>query len=281
MKVVFSKGNLQADRQSTTAAWGWKFADNQYDFYGENNRNSTFSGGVDLTKRDLFSWSNIYTNMGLDDVEDDDELDDATFIDWGSKYIQGDPGSPTNVVTPWFTLSYDEWAYLIGPENMSASTNCRPNAQTLRARAKITGISGHPSGSSATEIYGFLLFPDNWSAPADVNLTYGCSNGTNVIDLNTWSRLEAAGAMFLPAAGYTDTYFQVQNTYETGYYWSCSPTTGYGDEVYNLSYNYTDAYANMSWQVGQSQYVPYNYSQAVRLVKPAPGYSMSDRESKK
>ena len=260
-KVVFSKGNLQAYRASASASWSWKFADRQYDFYGVTNLMSTYTPSE--VKRDLFLFSsdNQYSQFGLNRTIPDDEFG-SQFVDWGINHIDGDPAGET----PWFTLSASQWAYLIGPQNESPTSECRPNAANLRAKACIQATE-HADGQT-NYVYGFLLFPDNWTTPYGITIDL---SGMNNISLNEWSRLEAAGAMFLPAAGFCDTWYSVTNTYKVGYYWSSTPVGRYTDEAYNLQYNYNPQYTSMSWQVGTANDASFTNGLSVRLVKWAPG----------
>jgi hypothetical protein len=50
---------------------------------------------------------------------------------------------------------------------------------------------------------GIVVLPDNWELPDGFVYTAGQARGweTNVYTLEEWSRMEQAGALFLPAAG--------------------------------------------------------------------------------
>ena len=98
----------------------------------------------------------------------------GTFQDWGKLVDEAD----------WYTLSADEWKYLL---------NTRANAANLKQIAKVGSV------------VGIMLFPDAWTMPTDVNVTaaYDSYFKVNIYNytLEQWQKLEAVGAVFLPAAG--------------------------------------------------------------------------------
>lgn len=264
-KVIFSKGNLQAYRANTSDPWSWKFADHQYDFYGSTNRNGTFENNASPYLRDLFLWSTQYTNYGLTVCYEDQYT--GTFVDWGDNHIEGDPED----LTPWYTLTQAEWAYLMGPQNSSSTAQKRANAEYLRAKARIEIPSTYTHPAGRTEyVYGFLILPDNWTMPSDLTPLSFARNNINTFTFTTWSRMESAGAMFLPAASHCDTYFDVDNNYKEAYYWSSTPDDGYGIYPYFMFYQYNSEYSNMSWQMMTASDVNFRYGLSVRLVKDAP-----------
>ena len=121
------------------------------------------------------------------------DADYPSFDDWGN-YIGGG----------WRTLTGDEWHYVIWD---------RVRADDKRGAATVCGV------------HGMILLPDNWSGGtfhADFN---GWS--TNVYDASSWSDMEAAGAVFLPAAGYRyGTELRIVGAF--GFYWSSTPYFEYG-----------------------------------------------------
>ena len=91
-KVIFSSGNLQY--QPSTGKW--RFAEHQYDFIGEDNKNisATYTGWIDL-----LGWGTGDEPARVSTSGDDYPV----FSDWGTKVDDG----------KWFTLSTDEWQYFI------------------------------------------------------------------------------------------------------------------------------------------------------------------------
>ena len=202
-QVYFSPGNLQYHPANNE----WRFAENQADYVGSANSNisATYNGWIDL-----FGWGtgNAPTKSSTS------YSDYQTFVDWGTNQIGSD--TPNT----WRTLTYDEWMYIFYN---------RPNAQSLFALGSVNGVNGT------------IILPDNWTTPAGVSFVasttkglywdgsyYYNSNGDN-FSHNTytseqWSKMEQAGAVFLPASG-RRWGTGVANVGYLGSYWS-SPEIG-------------------------------------------------------
>ena len=228
MKVNFSYGNLQYHPANNK----WRFAESQLDYIGAANSNisSSYSGWLDL-----FGWSTDATNFGVSTSEDNDDYS-GSFVDWGRNKIGND--APNT----WRTLTYSEWKYLL---------NNRNNASSLRGVAQVNGVNG------------LILLPDNWTCPNDVTFKSGFHSDNSVeaygqyqtFSADQWSKLESAGAIFLPAAGYRDG-SDVGNVQSHGNYWSAQKANsdlanGLGFRSYDASMYATNRY----------------YGRAVRLVK--------------
>ncbi len=191
-KVVFAKGNLQY--QASTKKW--RFAEKQWDYVGEANKNisPSYSGWIDL-----FGW-------GTGDnptKSSEDNSDYPSFNDWGN--YCGLP-TPAGTTGKWRTLTDDEWNYV--KFKRTTSSNVR------FAKAKVNGVNG------------IVIAPDKWNTS-----TYSfkeaddekVSFDTNIILASTWrSELEPAGCVFLPAAGFRkDSYVYYDGS--SGEYWSSTP----------------------------------------------------------
>ena len=198
-QVRFAKGNLQY-RASTGS---WRFAENQWDYVGtqtadgggyyggfvsgsdNNNISDTYNGWIDL-----FGWGTgnnpTLTTMGYDYYDDY-----STFTDWGTAISGG-----SNASNPWRTLSRDEWYYLY---------RSRTGATTKRGVGRVNGV------------FGAIFLPDSWTAPAGVPFTSGY-DVLNVYNSEDWAAMEAAGALFLPAAGYRGL-TTVEYAGHWGFYW--------------------------------------------------------------
>ena len=248
-QVRFSKGNLQYTQSTQT----WSFAEHQYDMLGTDNVdggtvqiNSDYGyyykdGNTLADKIDLFGWSGstgsakwgIGTSTSNSDYSGD-------FVDWGTNIGDG---------KTWYTLSYAEWNYL---------RYSRTNASNLVGVARIN------LNADGTEYAnGLVLLPDNWTCPAGVTFKSGFASENNVqayadyqtFTLSDWQKLEAAGAVFLPASGSRDGSF-VDNVQNDGYYWSATPIDSDFAFVFYFYSNYTyNGYTNR------------NSEQAVRLVQ--------------
>ena len=187
-KVMFSPGNLQYQASTKT----WRFAEHQWDYIGADNQNisDSYSGWIDL-----FGWGTGNNPIFLST----DNNDFSTFTDWGVNAISNG-GNEANM---WRTLTKDEWEYLI---------NDRPNAKALY------GL-GYANGR-----YGCILLPDEWKLPAGLSFTG--KNDTYTSD--EWSVMEAAGAVFLPAAGFRFSDGSMLAVGWNGTFWSSTPNGSEG-----------------------------------------------------
>ncbi len=236
-QVVFSPGNLQYH----PAMNEWRFAENQTDYIGDANRNisADYDGWIDL-----FGWGTGANPT----ITSENDIDYATFIDWGTNPIGSD--APNT----WRTLTNDEWMYIFYN---------RPNAQSLFAFGSVNGVNG------------IILLPDNWTTPLGVDFVASTSQGLywdgvlyrndndnnfshNTYTSEQWSEMEQSGAVFLPASG---------NRYGVsaggfgyhGNYWSS--TGEYGSSAHCM-YLSTFIFEPMSSDIR-------DLGQSVRLVKEA------------
>ena len=229
-QIVFSQGNLQY-------VGTWQFATNQWDVIGNAQADNN---------RDMFGWG----TGAVPNKVSTDNSDYSTFTDWGVNAITNG-GNEANL---WRTLTNDEWKYLF---------YTRENAATLFGLGGVNGVNG------------LIVLPDNWTTPQGASFVasttqglenqgeYFYNNSGNNFSHNTftaeqWSIMEAAGAVFLPAAGYrygTD----VLNVDSIGYYWSVSPYDT--EKGYDLGFN------SSKFNPQDKSYYYYGFS--VRLVQAA------------
>ena len=205
VQVHFSQGNLVAAIGANGAPTAWKFATNQYDYIGGNVANTSI--GSTAGDVDLFGWSTdatsnnwgIHTKTGATQ-----DYTTGSFKDWGKAYCEKNSITPDNT---WRTLSKDEWAYLF-------------NARTMtNDKARYSNAVGVTIGGSTYN--GVFLYPDNY-------------NGDVVSSSMTWDAINAAGIVFLPAAGYRDG-SDVNSVGFSGNYWSSSAIGG--SNAYYVSFN--------------------------------------------
>ena len=236
-QVTFSQGNLQYHPANNE----WRFAENQTDYIGNANRNCspTYNGWLDL-----FGWSGSTSSakFGVSTSTDDADYS-GSFVDWGTNQIGSD--APNT----WRTLTYDEWEYLL---------NTRANASSLKGVAQVNGVSG------------LIFLPDTWVCPEGLTFKSGFhSNDSNdgvdyyaayqTFTADQWSKLEFAGAVFLPASG-TRYGSIVGYVPYYGYYWSA--TMYHGPDPWYLGFR-SDA-------ASMGGYYRYD-GQSVRLVKDIEG----------
>ena len=226
-QVTFSPGNLQYHPANNE----WRFAENQTDYIDFANTycSSTYNGWLDL-----FGWSTSATNFGVSTSTSPSDYS-GFFVDWGTNKIG------TYAPNTWRTLTSNEWEYLL---------NNRPNASSLKGVARVNGVNG------------LILLPDSWTCPAGVTFKSGFHNNDGVeyyaayqnFTAAEWSKLESAGAVFLPAAGYRDG-STVYYVLYYGCYWSATEVNSY--YAYYLHFYSDEAYMVTCGR---------NYGHSVRLV---------------
>ena len=212
-QVTFSPGNLQYTQSTDT----WSFASTQWEMIGTDNvtGGSVSSDEYDgdekygdalADKVDLFGWSTSATYFGVSTLTDNSDYS-GSFVDWGTNKIGND--APNT----WRTLTYNEWVYVVFD---------RPNASSLKGVAQVNGVNG------------LILLPDSWTCPAGVTFKSGFHSEYSVeaygqyqtFTAEQWSKLEAAGAVFLPASG-NRFGSNVDGVQYRGYYWSATRRNSY------------------------------------------------------
>lgn len=216
-KVYFSKGNLQYIASSNT----WQFASTQTEVIGNANSNISASYSSPI---DLFGWG---TGTNPTDTSTDN-ANYSTFNDWGTRTLYGS--------TTWRTLSYNEWAYLLGTRDGNRFAKAIINSK-----------------------YGVILFPDNYSP--SITISNINNEGANFVNISTsnWTKLESDGCIFLPTSGFRNG-TTITNVASAGYYWtSTSSNTTYSRRiVFNNTSFYSSNYAGNK-----------HNGNAVRLVQDA------------
>ena len=195
----------------------WSFFDHQYDCY------DTYSSDG----RDKFGWSTSATTYGMSTSTNVSDYS-GSFVDWGAVMGEG-----------WYTLSKDEWAYL------------------FKTRTDATSKYGY---ATVNEVHGIIILPDAFVDPyknKGSNAFVGSTTAwnANVYTAGNWALMEAAGAVFLPAAGYRDGAL-VKNVGSTGDYWSSSANEGYKAYGVDFASELVADYSNYRY-----------YGHSVRLVR--------------
>ena len=256
-KVYFSPGNLQYQASTNT----WRFAEHQWDYVG-NAAGNTTTGDDRATQADwidLFAWG----TSGYDDPSSDHDVyyhpwdniegsnygpgavsgfnisgdnltGELTKYDWGVFNAIG--ASPAGT---WRTPTAAEWQWLLAPKTADPDpgTNCRTSST-------VNGVeNARYAKASVNGINGLIIFPDSYTHPGGVTLPSGINTKDATYTVNTytaadWSAIQAAGAVFLPAAGYrywykgSDYRIDGNNTY--GGYWTrtCGSNNGNAQAIY-------------------------------------------------
>ena len=198
-RVHFSQGNLQATYEGI---WTWAFAENQYDCVGNAAGNTSvinvdpyvdiydFRGASGTV--DLFGWvgaSSYWDEMnkyGITASTATNNRDgygnaagESLKADWGTLAISNG-GDAEN--SGWYTCSKDNWQYLF--ESRSTSTRY--------------------AWATVCDMQGVILFPDAYTHPNGVTPIPNANGGSydgKIYNAAAWAKMEAAGAVFLPAAG--------------------------------------------------------------------------------
>ena len=229
--VYFSQGNLQYIGSAATPYW--KFAEHQCDLIGDGQNGSSASN-ID---RDLFGWGDLtgYNISG-------DNADYQWTDDWGTK-----------IGTGWRTLTGGvggEWDYLINTR--------KKDGNLLYGEGKVGNCTP-----------GLIILPDDWICPDDLTFSPGHASGfkANFYTYSEWAQMEAAGAVFLPAAGYRDGAV-VWNVGSYGNYWSSSSPNS--NSAYSLTFFNIDFISELvSELITDDNFYRY-YGFSVRLVSDIP-----------
>ena len=222
-QIYFSQGNLQYQASTGT----WRFAENQWDYVGyysngtvyeneakcENNLISeTYEGWIDQ-----FGWGtsgyngkNPYmTSKDNSDYGDGENDIAGTNYDWG---VYNKISNGGNQAGMWRTLTGDEKNYLL---------YTRTDASSKYGVATVNNVNG------------LVLLPDDWTLPNGITFTSGFveENGeeyyktVNNYSAEDWEKMEANGAVFLPAFGYRSG--SNRGYTERGFYYCSTDSRGY------------------------------------------------------
>ncbi|MBQ9474502.1 MAG: hypothetical protein IJU81_08860 [Bacteroidales bacterium] len=236
--VRFSQGNLQycvnIDSHlvvgNQMVSGSWRFAANQYDYIGYRNVNSdsTLAGITDLFGWATSGWSagnyessprsiSVYSESYAPSHDHEVNLTgDNVYGDWGQFNAISNGGDAPGL---WRTLSQQEWIYIFH-QRENTRINGIPNIRFAKGQVH--------------NVNGLLLFPNEYrhpnrvALPVEINMMDGNFSKNHYTGAD-WDSLQAAGVVFLPAAGmrYGTTVSKVQ-TY--GNYWSstaCNKNNAY------------------------------------------------------
>lgn len=222
--VHFSQGNLKY------ASGTWSFHTHQYDMVGGTSQTTS--------NMDLFYWGGSGKDYGATQDYSWGGESTTDVVNWGDNITSG----------TWNTPSTTEWQYIF---NTRSTSTVNGTANARFARGQVCGVNG------------VILFPNRYTHPTDVAQPVDINDdnnhiawGThNVYNSSDWAKMEAAGAVFLPAAGLSYG-TNVDDVGSVGYYWSSTASDEYG-----------------AWFVGFGEYLVYpgdyysrGFGQSVRLV---------------
>ena len=165
-QIFFSEGNLQYHCKNNK----WTFASNQYDYIGSGNEQiSDFYDGY----IDLFGWGMWLSgeNPTKTSTSNGDYLPSVKSGEFSGKSAIGEE---------WATLSTGEWQYLLGE---SDSRNGKYGIGTIH------------------NTLGLIILPDGYTAPTGITTAFVPGTDNTTYNDEDWSKMESAGAVFLPTAG--------------------------------------------------------------------------------
>ena len=267
-KVYFSKGNLQY----TKSTGKWSFMDHQYSTVETTDQ----AIGDDYASQDvvsLFGWGTSGWNNGNTYYQPFNTAyvsssgsskgygygpkNGSTYTydltgtyanaDWGHNAIS----NGGNTADTWRTLTKDEWTYLF---NTRSASTVNGTADARYAKAYLFGTT-----------HGVIIFPDVYTHPAGVTAPTGINETSstswygNKYNATDWAKMEAAGCVFLPAAGWRDA-TTIRRVNEYVRYWTSSTYSSAG-------YAHNVGIADTS--MNPADYNQKNYGYSVRLVHDA------------
>ncbi len=280
-KVIISQGNLQYQASTNT----WRFAANQYDYIGSAAGNNTAAAdrATQSAWIDLFGWGTSGWNNGNTYYQPYETGTGGVSTGYGygpkkgsaytysllGEYAESDWGVHNKISNGCNTKG--KW------RTMTAGTNYETDSLFTK---RATNTSNMPPSVSTSEdahvryikamiggTKGIILFPDNYSHPdifvsSSSNRRYNTVSSTYNFDgfqvsIINWEKMEAEGAVFLPAAGYRTTQ-TVKNANTNAYYWSSSHNTS----QYAQAIKFLDGYYS-ALATGVNR----NYGCSVRLVQ--------------
>ena len=275
-KVLFAPGNLQATWNGSS--WSWAFAANQWDYIGNAAANTSISGNGTISGTgtvDLFGWvgaSNTTWDGALGTTGNAAQYgisnsaaanSTSTYGNVATEALKSDWGNTISDGYTWRTLtggSSGEWEWILGPSSSpNPGTNCRISS-TVNGTANARFAKATVVGKS-----GIIIFPDTYThpdgvtAPSSIN-TANADFTANSYDATAWGKMETAGCVFLPAAGYRNG-TAVNNPGSRGYYWSSLPNTS------NVSHAYSVYFGSGSDNLNPASGHSRHYGLSVRLVR--------------
>ena len=198
-KVYFSKGNLQATYDGSN--WTWAFAEHQWDYIGNAAGNTKVTASSPYISEnatvDLFGWvgaSSNWAGVNKYGITSSSATNNRNgYGNVASESLKSDWGALIGL--GWRTLSMAEWTYLLATRTVNGGKGA-DKSYTLN--------------QSVNGKRGMVIYPDNY--------TGAVYSGDN------WASFEAAGCVFLPAAGWRDGTTIKNSINDRGYYWSTTPS---------------------------------------------------------
>ena len=261
--VYFSQGNLQTSYNSTDKWNNWKFADYQHEFVGKETIKITYPDEgekIDLFGRSSWTHPAGLNNYGID--ESDDESDYyGDFLDWSEVDIKNGGGR-----NKWHTPSVSELDNILFYRFSEAHVAGIVNARFMRVQL----------GAAGDNVKGVVIFPEYYVHPTLEHTTITADDINEqstpgvILHWEDWGKMEAAGAVLLPCAGYREgeSVRLKSNDYPAGVYWTSTDGGGHILQYLGIRFDmskYENGYYPLEF-VANSRSSGYS----VRLVGPGP-----------
>lgn len=260
--VRFSKGNLQATTTDSWATYTWSFKEHQYDMDADGNVGENYEDRAVVSHfgYGTSGYNEMHPYMTSYDETDYPAIDiSGTEYDWGVHNAITNGGNEAGL---WRTLkmrtssdNFGEWRTIFNNTFNGRTGSCY-------AKAYLFGDTDHG-------VHGVIVLPDNYIHPEGVPALVGINSGDvgywndgNKYSEADWAKLEAAGCVFLPAAGQRDDDYDIWQigAQDEGLcaYWSGINDEDWSDSAYCLDIKSDDT---------PGLYSDYNYyGFSVRLV---------------
>lgn len=198
-KVSFAQGNLQATYNGSN--WSWAFAEHQWDYIGNAAGNTKVTASSPYISEnatvDLFGWvgaSSTWTGVNKYGITSSSATNNTNgYGNVASESLKSDWGALIGL--GWRTLSMAEWTYLLTTRTVNGGTGA---GKSYTLNQSVNGKKG------------MVIYPDNYTGA--------------VYSGSDWASFEAAGCVFLPAAGWRNG-TTISNINDRGFYWSSTPAT--------------------------------------------------------
>ena len=208
-----------------------------------SNISNIYNGYIDLFGWGTSGYDNKHpymTSTTNADYGDGTNNIAGTNYDWGQNCLISNGGERGD----WRTLTASEWTYIF---------KNRPSASNLYSTATVVGMPG------------VVVLPDAWQLPEGVVFSPRAADyTTNTYDAAIWAKMEEAGALFLPAAGYRSG-TTIGAVGEQAIYWSAtSASANQASSVYFAASKVMTAYSAAR-----------SYGASVRLVSVKTLYAVT------
>ncbi len=198
-KVSFAQGNLQATYNGSN--WSWAFAEHQWDYIGNAAGNTKVTASSPYISEnatvDLFGWvgaSSTWTGVNKYGITSSSATNNTNgYGNVASESLKSDWGALIGL--GWRTLSMAEWTYLLTTRTVNGGTG---DGKSYTLNQSVNGKKG------------MVIYPDNYTGA--------------VYSGSDWASFEAAGCVFLPAAGWRNG-TTIDNINDRGFYWSSTPAS--------------------------------------------------------